>query len=132
MKYETRTIDFKSIKEMPSEERPRERLMASGPLGISDLELLCLIIGSGNKNRPVQDIAQDILYLLNSKGSCGVSIEDISSIAGVGKANASRICAEFGGGGHGMAAGCTVKGSREEVTARLMDVVARHWHEAPL
>lgn len=93
MKYETRTIDFKSIKEMPSEERPRERLMASGPLGISDLELLCLIIGSGNKNRPVQDIAQDILYLMNSKGSCGVSTEDISSIPGVGKANASRICA---------------------------------------
>ena len=61
MKYENRTIDFKSIKEMPSQERPRERLMASGPLGVSDLELLCLVIGSGNKNRPVQDIAQDIL-----------------------------------------------------------------------
>ena len=46
--------------------------------------------------------------------------------------NASRICAEFGGGGHGMAAGCTIKGSREEVTEKLMDAVARHWHEEPL
>ena len=46
--------------------------------------------------------------------------------------NASRICAEFGGGGHGMAAGCTVKGSREEVTARLKDAARRHWHEDPL
>ena len=46
--------------------------------------------------------------------------------------NAGRICAEFGGGGHGMAAGCTVRGSREEVTAKLTDAVARHWHEAPL
>ena len=46
--------------------------------------------------------------------------------------NASYICAEFGGGGHGMAAGCTVKGSREEVTAALMDAVKRHWHELPL
>ena len=93
MKYENRTIDFKSIKEMPSQERPRERLMASGPLGVSDLELLCLVIGSGNKNRPVQDIAQDILYLMNKKGSTGISVEDISTIAGVGQANASRICA---------------------------------------
>lgn len=92
MKYENKTIDFKSIKEMPSQDRPRERLMASGPLGVSDLELLCLIIGSGNKNRPVQDIAQDILCLMN-KGNAGISTEDISSIAGVGKANASRICA---------------------------------------
>ena len=93
MRYENRTIDFKSIKEMPSQDRPRERLMASGPLGVSDLELLCLVIGSGNKNRPVQDIAQDILYLMNKKGSAGISTEDISTIAGIGNANASRICA---------------------------------------
>ncbi len=93
MKYENRTIDFKSIKEMPSQDRPRERLMAAGPLGVSDLELLCLVIGSGNKNRPVQDIAQDILYLMNKKGTTGISLEDISTIPGVGKANASRICA---------------------------------------
>ena len=97
---------------------------------------------------------------LEDLGSCGVTeadLEDIASVAGsvegvelsitlreVGDGewkvslrtgqygNASYICAEFGGGGHGMAAGCTVKGSREEVTARLMDAVARHWHEAPL
>ena len=93
MKYESRTIDFKSIKEMPSQDRPRERLMAAGPLGVSDLELLCLVIGSGNKNRPVQDIAQDILYLMNKKGTTGISLEDISTIPGIGKANASRICA---------------------------------------
>ena len=93
MKYENRTIDFKSIKEMPSQDRPRERLMAAGPLGVSDLELLCLVIGSGNKNRPVQDIAQDILYLMNKKGTTGISLEDISTIPGIGKANASRICA---------------------------------------
>ena len=94
---------------------------------------------------------------LEDLDSCGVTeadLEDIASVAGsvegvelsitlreVGDGewkvslrtgqygNASYICAEFGGGGHGMAAGCTVKGSREEVTARLMDAVARHWHE---
>ena len=97
---------------------------------------------------------------LEDLGSCGFTeadLEDIASVAGsvegvelsitlreVGDGewkvslrtgqygNASRICAEFGGVGHGMAAGCTVKGSGEEFTARLMDAVARHWHEAPL
>ena len=97
---------------------------------------------------------------LEDLGSCGVTeadLEDIASVAGsvegvelsitlreVGESewkvslrtgqygNASLICAEFGGGGHGMAAGCTLKGSREEVSAKLMDAVARHWHEAPL
>ena len=94
---------------------------------------------------------------LKSIGVTEADLEDIASVAGsvegvelsitlreVGNGewkvslrtgqygNASRICAEFGGGGHGMAAGCTVKGSREEVTARLKDAVERHWHEDPL
>ena len=46
--------------------------------------------------------------------------------------NAGRICEEFGGGGHGMAAGCTLRGGRSEVTERLKEAVARHWHELPL
>lgn len=93
MKYEDKTIDFRSIKEMPLEDRPREKLLAAGPLGMSDIELLCLVVGSGSKRRPVQDIAQDILLLMNEKGSCEISANDLSAIPGVGKANASRICA---------------------------------------
>ena len=93
MKYENKTIDFRSIKEMPLEDRPREKLLTAGPLGMSDIELLCLVVGSGSKRRPVQDIAQDILLLLNGKGSCDIPVNDISEIPGVGKANASRICA---------------------------------------
>ena len=94
---------------------------------------------------------------LNSIGVTEADLEDIASVAGsvegvelsvtlreVGDGewkvslrtgqygNASRICAEFGGGGHGMAAGCTMQGSREEVTARLKEAIGRHWHEEPL
>ena len=43
--------------------------------------------------------------------------------------NASRICAEFGGGGHGMAAGCTIEGSLEEAREGMKAAVAKHWHE---
>ena len=46
--------------------------------------------------------------------------------------NANLVCAELDGGGHGMAAGCTVKGTLEEAVAALEAAVARHWHEAPL
>ena len=97
---------------------------------------------------------------LEDLGSCGVTeadLEDIASVAGsvegvelsitlreVGDGewkvslrtgqygNASYICAEFGGGGHGMAAGCTLRGTLPEVKARLKEAAARHWHEAPL
>ena len=37
--------------------------------------------------------------------------------------SAGDLCARFGGGGHRLAAGCTVKGSLEEVEARLVAAV---------
>ena len=43
--------------------------------------------------------------------------------------NASRICAEFGGGGHGMAAGGTIEGSLEEAKAVVRAAVKKHWKE---
>lgn len=46
--------------------------------------------------------------------------------------NAGVICAEFGGGGHGMAAGCTVPGTLTEAREKIKAAVAAHWHELPL
>ena len=43
--------------------------------------------------------------------------------------NASRICAEFGGGGHGMAAGGTIRGTLEEAKAIVKAAVIKHWKE---
>ena len=93
MKYEDKTIDFRSIKEMPAEQRPREKLRNTGPLGMSDMELLCLVLGSGSKMRPVHDIAQEILWMLDCKGINGISRHDLESIHGLGSAKASCICA---------------------------------------
>lgn len=98
MKYTSKPIEFKSIKDMPKNERPRERLEVQGSQDLSDLELLCIILGSGGKNRPVQDISLDILDIIDIKGKSGVAIQDLSHIAGLGPAKAGVICAclEFG------------------------------------
>lgn len=47
-------------------------------------------------------------------------------------ANANAVCSEFGGGGHGMAAGCTLEGPEDEVRRRLKDAVRKHWKTMPL
>lgn len=96
MKYSMSPIDFKSIKEMPAEERPREKIHALGPSSLSDLELLCCMLGSGGRERPVQDIANDILNAVTL--SENVSYKSLESIAGLGEAKASVIGAslEFG------------------------------------
>ena len=90
MQYERKTIDFRSIKEMPREERPRERLHRLGPKGVSDIELVCAMLGSGTHGRPVQDLAEDILHLIDSGK---VSPEDLQEVQGLGPAKVASICA---------------------------------------
>lgn len=90
MQYIQKNIDFRSIKEMPRDDRPRERLLRLGPKGVSDLELLCAVLGSGSNGRPVQDIASDILDVMDGGG---VSPEDFRNVPGLGMAKAASICA---------------------------------------
>ena len=98
MRYTFKPIEFKSIKDMPKNMRPRERMQERGPLGISDLELLCIILGSGGPNKPVQDLAMEILEIIDLKGKKGVSQKDLEGIAGLGPAKVATLCAclEFG------------------------------------
>ena len=46
------------------------------------------------------------------------------SVRSDGDVNAAEFCARFGGGGHAAAAGCSVKGSLEEVKAKLKEAVS--------
>ena len=93
MTYERKTIDFKSIKEMPAADRPREKLVQAGPGGLADLELLCVLIGSGSHTRPVHDIAHDTLEIIDKKGSRGITVDDLKTVPGLGPAKAASICA---------------------------------------
>ncbi len=93
MRYEANTIDFRSIKEMPSDTRPRERMHSFGPMALSDLELLCIILGSGSRVRPVQDLARDILGVIAESRDRGLSIGELEKIEGLGPAKAASICA---------------------------------------
>lgn len=48
------------VKEMEVEQRPREKALRYGLESLSDLELVALILQSGNKNRSVFEIASDV------------------------------------------------------------------------
>ena len=53
--------------------------------------------------------------------TCRVSVRSFQEV------NSSDICAVFGGGGHAMAAGCTVPGSPEHVRDLLVKVTEEIW-----
>lgn len=73
---------------------PREKLVKFGASNLSDLELLRVLIGSGNKQVSAQDISKQVLKVLKEKGST-VSFDDLLAIKGMGIAKTSEIVALF-------------------------------------
>jgi DNA repair protein RadC len=55
-----------SIKDWPQRERPRERLMHSGPASLSDAELLAIFLGSGRKGLSAIDMSRQLLSRFGS------------------------------------------------------------------
>ena len=50
-----------TIRDWPSEERPREKLLARGPGALSDAELLAVFLGSGRRGASAVDLGRDLL-----------------------------------------------------------------------
>lgn len=80
-----------TISNLPSDERPRERLLRYGIESLSLQELLCLIFGRG--------FSQDLLVAFNSLDKLSdASIEELKKINGIGLAKACQLkaCFEIG------------------------------------
>lgn len=78
----------------PTDDLPRERLGRLGARGLSDSELLALVLGHGTKRRPARDIATALLREAGGiHGLARASRSRLSGIEGVGEAQASRVLA---------------------------------------
>lgn len=85
-----------TVRDMPKQERPRERLERLGPEALSSQELLALVIGRGVSGRSVMDIAQELMGRFGSINALSqATIEELSTIKGMGIAKASQIKAVF-------------------------------------
>lgn len=82
------------IKDLPENERPRERLFRYGSEALSNVELLAILLGSGTKNENIISLSSKIIR--DNGGLNGVfnsSLEDFTKINGIGKAKASKLLA---------------------------------------
>lgn len=85
-----------TIHDLPVEERPRERLVKFGEQALSIQELLQLILGRGIAGESVVVTAQKLLAQFGSLQKLAeASIEELSSIKGIGLAKAAQIKAAF-------------------------------------
>jgi len=83
-----------AIREMPSNERPRERLLHSGPSAVSTAELLAIQLRTGTPERSALGLAELLLSQFNGlRGVATASIEELSRIKGVGPVKAVQIAA---------------------------------------
>jgi DNA repair protein RadC len=81
-----------TIKELPEEERPREKLIHHGASSLSDAELVAIILSEGTRSETALQIAQRILKETgNLKTLSEMSVKELSRFSGVGPARATRL-----------------------------------------
>lgn len=81
-----------SIKCLPEEERPRERLVRHGPESLTNAELIAIILGSGMKGTPILQLAQQIIAKFGDMHSLAeATISELCSIKGLGPAKALQL-----------------------------------------
>lgn len=84
------------LSDLPVEERPREKLLKYGASILSTTELLMVLIGSGTKRYPVQQVAERVLALYKEKtmaSMVGTHSKELKSVHGLGDAKAALILA---------------------------------------
>lgn len=85
---------MKSIKDIPQNERPREKLLEKGAQALNDKELLAVLLGKGTQKHDVLSLAEKVIKIIDLKG-INLTAEDILDIEGIGTAKAALIAAAF-------------------------------------
>lgn len=85
-------MSISKISEMQKNNRPREKLQAKGPAALSDFELLQALIGSGNAQADVSQIARNTLKLLKKNGA-DITYDQLNTVTGLGIAKITEILA---------------------------------------
>ena len=84
------------LRELPLEERPRERLQRRGAAGLATAEVIALVWGSGCSGRNALDIAADAVATHGGvAGLASATTEELERLPGVGSARAAQLAAAF-------------------------------------
>ncbi len=81
------------IKDLPSQNRPRERFVSLGPGVLSDSELLAIILRTGTKNENVVDMSNRLIaeHGLHKLFDC--SLTELQEVKGIGPSKAMQLLA---------------------------------------
>ena len=84
------------VRDLPLEERPREKLVRYGPSALSNAELLAILLRTGTRGESVLRMAERVLSYCKDRGLSAMvhmSVEELAKINGLGPGKASAILA---------------------------------------
>jgi DNA repair protein RadC len=85
-----------TIRDLPAEDRPRERLARHGAAALSSVELIAILLRTGSKKRSALQIASDLLTHFETVEKLSeATLEEIKQIKGIGFAKAVQLQAAF-------------------------------------
>src|SRR5437868_12195015 len=85
------------IREMPADERPREKLLKKGVASLTDAELIGILLRTGRVGANVVDVARELIDKYGSLRELSrCSVPELCRIAGVKHAKALHLAAAFG------------------------------------
>ncbi|HWW00685.1 MAG TPA: DNA repair protein RadC [Candidatus Acidoferrum sp.] len=84
------------IKELPYNERPRERLAAEGPDKLKNSEFIAILLRTGTQGASALEIGRELLARFGTLDNLSrASIQDLCQVKGVGRDKAVTLVAAF-------------------------------------
>lgn len=84
-----------NIQDMPSIERPREKLSRYGAAKLSNPELLAILIGTGSQGMNAIELARKVLLKFPNEALSAKTVAELRQIYGLGEGKACQIVAAF-------------------------------------
>ena len=84
-----------SMKDLPVDARPREKLLARGPQALSDVELLAILLRTGMVGKNVFQLSEELLGPDGIAGLLQATVQSLQLVKGLGPAKQAELLAVF-------------------------------------
>jgi DNA repair protein RadC len=85
------------IREMPQDERPREKLAAHGAAALTSPELIAILLRTGRRGANAVEVARQLLEKYGSlTGLTRCTVDELRKVKGIGPTKAVQLVAAFG------------------------------------
>ncbi len=82
-----------TIKELPQEERPREKIEERGPGALTDVELLSIVLRTGTTGKNVKELSAEVLNSYSLSSIADRPIDELKDFEGISRVKAGQLLA---------------------------------------